>query len=322
MLKVRIVENLEECERIWNEVWPQECLFDLWPVRECFASCYNSQPYFIIAEQFGKIEGIIALSWVEDGQYFGHFPGETYQGKTWLEQNRILAHSPQVLSILLDNMPGPVHLRYLTGDSILEDLSPLAVDEVGYFFLPGSYNFSFQNYMQSFSGKSRKKLARELAVLEDIGVSYRYNDISDVQQLFKMNLESFGKKSYFADHRFLGSMEKLVNWLSGNGMLRITTILLRNTVAAIDIGALWGNSYTLLAGATNPQFQGVAKMINFHHMEWACRQGLEEVDFLCGDFGWKKRFHLTGRSLYEINRKTGWSIMDEYVAPRVLVHEQ
>ncbi|MDH3330668.1 MAG: GNAT family N-acetyltransferase, partial [Desulfobulbaceae bacterium] len=94
-------------------------------------------------------------------------------------------------------------------------------------------------------------------------------------------------------------------------MLRITTLLLGGTVAAVDIGAVWNNSYTVLAGATNPEFPGVAKLINFHHMEWACQQRLGAVDFLCGDFGWKQRFHLASRPLYEMNILPGNNICQE-----------
>jgi CelD/BcsL family acetyltransferase involved in cellulose biosynthesis len=68
----------------------------------------------------------------------------------------------------------------------------------------------------------------------------------------------------------------------------------------VDIGAIWNQTYTVLAGGTHSDFPGVAKLINFHHIEWACRQRFKEVDFLCGEFNWKNRFHLTARPLYRI----------------------
>lgn len=135
-----------------------------------------------------------------------------------------------------------------------------------------------------------------------MGVSYRYDRLSDVDLMLNMNLDSFGQYSYFADPRFLASFENLVAYLAENGLIRITTILLGGEVAAIDIGSLWRNSYTVLAGGTSPNFPGVAKLINFHHLEWACGQRVDLVDFLCGDFGWKKRFHLSGRPLYSLQK--------------------
>jgi CelD/BcsL family acetyltransferase involved in cellulose biosynthesis len=66
------------------------------------------------------------------------------------------------------------------------------------------------------------------------------------------------------------------------------------------MGALWKGTYTLLAGGTSPEFPGVAKLINRHHLQWACRQKLKYVDFLCGDFNWKQRFRLTPAPLFEL----------------------
>ena len=301
MLAIRTSTDSEECEWLWKKAWPQTHFFDLWPVRQCFASGFKRKPFFIVAEQNDKIAGLLALSWIEEGGYFGHFPGEIWGGKTWLEQNRIPARSPEVMRQLLASIPGPAHLRYLSAESFSEESYPLAVDEVGYFFYPEMYSYSFQEYMKQFSGKSRKQLAKERSHLESFGVNYSYDHFADVDLLFEMNVKAFGEMSYFSDSRFLISFKNLVTWLKKNNMLRITTLTIGSSVAAIDIGALWNKTYTVMAGGTDRGFPGVAKMINFHHMEWACQQRLDVVDFLCGDFGWKKRFHLSSRPLYEIN---------------------
>lgn len=302
MPQIRSCEDFEECADLWARAWPQRCIFDLWQLRACFASCFATKPYFLVAEENGRIEGLLALSWIEESGSYGHFPGETWQAKTWLEQNKIPARSSQVLKALLESVPGPLHLRYLTAECLPAGSFPLALDEVGYLFMPASYEFSFENYMQEFSGKSRKKLAKELAVLQSAGVTYRHNDLADVDRMFRLNLEGFGELSYFSDPRFLAAYEKLVSWLAQHNLLRITTVLLGGKVAAVDIGTVWNRGYTVLAGGTNREFPGVAKLINLHHLEWACQERFEVVDFLCGDFGWKQRFHLSSRPLYEICR--------------------
>ncbi len=311
MMRIRVCDDPVECRQIWEKVWPKRCLFDLWQARECFASSYKRDPWFLVAENGRETAGVLALSRMDESRSFMQFPGETWKGKTWLEQNKIPARSTSVLSDLLENVPGYTHLRYLTRDAVPMDKGPVAVDEVGYLFFPGKYSYSFQAYLQSFSGKSRKKLSRELAALEKHGVSYRHDTVSDIQWLFRMNLESFQEESYFYDPRFLDSMDKLAAWLHGQGMLRVTTLLLGGNVAAVDIGAVWDRCYTVIAGATNPAYPGVAKMINFHHLEWACQNRMEVVDFLCGDFGWKQRFHLTPRPLYEMRIQPDAATMPE-----------
>lgn len=301
MIRLRIYDDPAECRTIWERCWPQRSLFDLWQARECFATGYNRQPHFLVAEEGKTIKGLLALSWVEEEEAFMHFPGETWKGKTWLEQNRIPASSTQVLQELMSCAPRPAYLRYLVSDSVPIGEEPVAVDEVGYLFFPGKHGYSFQSYFQLFSKKSQKKLTKELDGLAKQGVAYRYNQLNDIDWIYKTNIENFQQDSYFHDSRFLNSVEKLVAWLHQQGSLRVTTLLIGGSIAAVDIGVVWNKTYTLLAGATNPLFPGVAKMINFHHLEWACRNRVNEVDFLCGDFGWKQRFHLSPRPLYELH---------------------
>ena len=87
MLKISEHKDFFQVGELWQRHWPQECLFDLWPVRACFQSQFNHSPHFIVASQNGQFQGMLALSWIDEEQCFGHFPGELWQGKTWLEQN-------------------------------------------------------------------------------------------------------------------------------------------------------------------------------------------------------------------------------------------
>ena len=301
MLNINDCGDLEKAQKLWQRHWPQKCLFDLWPVRACFQSQYNHTPHFVVATENAQFRGMLALSWIDEEQYFGHFPGELWQGKTWLEQNKLLASDHEVLNALLNHVPSDIRVRYLSADAILQADASVSVDEIGYLFYPPQYGYSFQAYMQSFSGKSRKKIRRELDSLKKGGISYRHDRLSDIEILLRLNIENFKEQSYFDEPRFLRSFENLIAWLHQNNLLRVTTVLLGGKVAAVDIGAVWNSSYVVLAGATHSDFPGVAKLINLHHIEWACDRRLSEVDFLCGDFNWKNRFHLTPRPLYKIS---------------------
>lgn len=317
MLDINTYRDLEEVKRLWMQHWPRTCLFDLWPVRACFQSQFDNSPYFIVAKQDGGFRGMLALSWIDEEQSYGHFPGEISHGQTWLEQNKIIASDAETFSALLAHMPAPAKIRYLTLPSYLPGESLAAVDEVGYLFFPKQYGYSFEEYLKCFSGKTRKKMRCELNRLTAGGVSYRHNYFADVEHLFRMNLEYFQGHSYFSDARFLRSFENLTGWLDANRLLRVTTVLIGGRVAAVDIGAVWNSTYTVLAGGTDPEFPGVAKLINFHHLEWACHQRLQEVDFLCGNFNWKERFHLTPRPLYEIMSLQMPQIWPDVVTGRV-----
>ena len=302
MLDVNICRDLEKARRLWQRFWPRHCLFDLWEVRACFQDQFNHRPHFIVATQGDKVRGLLALSWIEEQNCFGHFPGELWQGKTWLEQNKIIAADSRVARALLAHIPWETKIRYLNPNDNLHTDTEMSVDEIGYLFFPQQYGYDFEAYRQSFAGKTRKKMRSELQRLFARGVTYRYDRWSDLDLMFQLNLSRYGDSSYFMDLRFRRAFENLAAWLRANALLRVTTVLVDGKVAAVDMGAVWNKTYTVMAGGTDAEFPGIAKLINLHHLEWACAQRIQMVDFLCGEFNWKERFHLAARPLYTIQK--------------------
>lgn len=300
MSRVHIVANLDECRELWSRHIPPENISDLWAVRECFHRHFNRRPSFLVAEDGRGVRGFLPLSWIEEKQGYGYFPGETWDGKTWLEQNRIPAADDAVLETLISHAPGRYHLRYLLYPE-QAFLNRRVVDETGYLFLPPKYDFDIEKYFLEFSHKSAKRLKREVEALEERVVRYRYDDVGDFKHLTHLNLSRFEARSYFHDRRFLEGFRSLAQFLKDQGWLRMTTILINEEPVAVDMGVLYKGTYTLLAGGTHGDYPGIAKLINLHHMRRACAERFERVDFLCGEFSWKTQFHLTPRPLYLIS---------------------
>jgi len=296
MYDIRIINDWEQCRDIWKSTIPQETVWDIWEFRACFQKHFHRPTCFIAAENSSGITDILPLSWIEEAQCYGYFPGETWQDKTWLEQNRIPASSG-ILCDMLNHCPGQYYLRYLRPSLGSISQNQCTVDEVGYLFRPPDYNYDIENYFQQFSKKSAKSIKREIASLQ-VGSRYRYDDMSDFEHLVQLNVNNFGNHSYFYDLRFQESFRTLMHYLNDKGWLRITTIIISGEIAAVDIGCLYRGDYTLLGGGTNRDYPGVAKLINLHHMQRGCRERFNLIDFLCGDFSWKRKFHLTERPLY------------------------
>ena len=135
----------------------------------------------------------------------------------------------------------------------------------------------------------------------ELSLCYRYDDMSDFERMVQLNITNFGSLSYFYDLRFRESFRALMHYLDDRGWLRITTVIIDGEVAAVDMGCVHHGDYTVLAGGTNRDYPGVAKLINLHHMQRACSEKYNLIDFLCGDFSWKHKFHLTARPLYMLS---------------------
>lgn len=318
MSNIRVVTDIEECENLWKKVMPADLITDLWEIRNCFHQHFNNPPRFIVSEDAGAINGLLPLSWIEESQCCGYFPGETWHGKTWLEQNRIIsAHGS--LSPLLAQCPGPHHLRYLLPHPAQPDTQTVT-DEIGYLFIPSMYDYDIEKYFQEFSPKSRKRLKKDIERLEAPGISYRYDLPDDFEYIADLSIAQFGQDSYFNDQRFRNSFRSLMSYLHDNKLMRITTVLIDGVPAAVDLGCIYKGTYTLLAGGTNALYQGIAKLINLHHMKFACEQKFSSVDFLCGDFSWKILFHLTPRPLYLLSNLPKDAVVSESVLEEQLTH--
>lgn len=320
---IRVVTDPVECSRVWERAIPPETIYDLWEVRECFHRQFNRPLYFIVAERGGRISGLLPLTWIEESKCYGFFPGETWMGKTWLEQNRIVASDPALLRKMMGRVNGhgsDLYLRYLLPSTVFNPAEDM-IDEQGYLFYPGDVDNSMDNYFGMFSHKSIKRILRDVAALENRGSEYRYDTLNDVETMIRFNIERYGESSYFSDRRFADGFRELAYLLQNRGWLRLTTLLIEGKPAAVDLGSVYNGAYTLLAGGTNSDFPGIAKVINLHHMRWACEQRLEQVDFLCGEFSWKPMFHLSPRPLYLLtNMAPAVSGRDRSVAvqPRML----
>lgn len=295
---LRLVTDLDECRDLWEKIIPREKITDLWEVRSCFHRHFKRPiRFYVLKTDEMELPVLLPLSWIEESGCYGYFPGETWQGKTWLEHNRMPDLKDGRFEQLLLHIPGNYHLRYLSvHDS--ENTVFDTVDEEGYYFCPGDYDYDIERYLHTFPNKRAKQIRKEIAAIENRGVDYRYNVLDDFEHLVNMNLARFGRNSYFYDQRFRDSFQDLMYFLNEQGWLQITTVIIKGKIAAIDFGCLYAGIYTLLGGATSIDYPGVAKLINFHHLQRSCLEKFQTADFMCGDFSWKKLFHLTARPLY------------------------
>ena len=95
MANIWICEDIEECKLLWQEAIRGDSIFHLWEIRNCFQDAYHRTPCFIVCEDADGLSGLLPLSRIDETDTLAFFPGETWQGKTWLEQNRIVCSIPR-----------------------------------------------------------------------------------------------------------------------------------------------------------------------------------------------------------------------------------
>jgi hypothetical protein len=298
MIRKKIVTDLDACERLWNSLIPVRNLSDLWEIRLCFHRHYLNRLHFLVFEDREGLTGMIPLVYLAEKDRYVFFPGEVWNGKTWLERTSIFCRRPEDLGYLLSECPERTHLRYINTPHA-SSAAELDVDETAYLLCPPEFNCDLDLYHQRFAWKKLKAIKKEIASFLGPDSSWHLNRLSDYDLLVEMSLKRFGKNSYFHDPRFLESFRDVMHLLDRKGWLRMVSLQLGAETAAVDLSALFQGSYVIMLGGTHLEFPGIAKAMNMQHIEFACHSRVSKVDFLCGDFFWKKLWHLDPEPLYK-----------------------
>lgn len=169
MKKLRVCDDLDEAGRLWKKLWPAQCLFDCWDIRLSFQTAFDRPIHFIVAEASGQAIGFMPLSSVADEEKngYGFFPGETWRGRTWLEQNRIPAKDPAIRQAIWEAAPDNTEIRYMNREDALS-LQDIAIDENGYILRPRLLGYDIDLYWSLFPENREKNCARKSAPLKPL----------------------------------------------------------------------------------------------------------------------------------------------------------
>ncbi|HJX35027.1 MAG TPA: GNAT family N-acetyltransferase [Desulfatiglandales bacterium] len=294
----RFVTDLETCRQLWNAFLPVSVVSDMWEFRMCFHRQYGHRPYFMILEDAEGVSGMMPLSCIDSSNKISFFPGEIWNEKTWLERTPFYVRDRGIIDELFYSCPEGTYLRYM--EPLQEPYSHLQVlDEIGYVLYPSQLDFKLEAYFGRFSHKKYKSIVKVTDSIKEQGSRFYVNRLEDFDTLVRMSIESFGENSYLHDRRFRDSWKDVIHFLHKNGWLRMISLEIMGKTAAVDIGSLYKGVYTVYLGGASRDLPGVAKVMNMYHIEYAFINRLLKMDFLCGDFHWKKLFHLTPEPLYK-----------------------
>jgi hypothetical protein len=297
-MRTRFVTDLDLCEDLWHTYVEPRLISDTWEYRLCFHRHFKNDSRFLLMEDAQGVAALLPLSYVRQLEMFVAFPGDMWKGKTWSERNPIYLREPRFLFEILHACPDRTYLRYL--DFPCDDLlSGVDLDELGYVLYPGELGYDVDRYIQRLSRKRFKDINKTIGNILSREHHFHINRLNDFDTMVRMNVACFGTNSYLHDPRFRDSLRDLMNTLHRNGRLHMVSLDIEGKTAAVDLGALHNDIYTVFLGGTDPSYLGVAKVMNMHHIRFACNQRLAKVDFLCGDFHWKKLWRLDPEPLYK-----------------------
>ena len=295
---IRVVRDLAECEALWRRLTPDEVVTDLWEVREIFHRRFQRTLHFVVLERDGGVAGFLPLCRLPETGGFCIFPGETWHGKTWIEQNRLIAQSAQDLALCA--RPRPARSTSATFcRSRAARKPPRCWTKSATFSIPQTTTTGSRPTGKPSRARPASAWAANSKPSKTRAWSISSTSRDAFERLVEMNLSRFGADSYFHDERFLGSFRDWVAFAPGQGLASNHHGLHRGRHGGHRRGLpLQGHVHDARGRHPRATFRGWRSSSTCTTCERACEERMREVDFLCGEFNWKDKFHLTPRPLY------------------------
>ena len=295
-MKFEYVEDLDECQRLWQSFSPNENLGDLWFIRKIFAKHIREKPLFIVGIDKEPI-GILPLN--DDGNNALDFFGNGQ----WLERNRSFLKNRKDLPLFIEKLPND-DISLSNIDASENEFFKFEEHEPGYILDLKKYSMDLDTYFQSFKKKQRKNIRYDIKqFLQKYDVKFKLNDLNNFDKMCELNVKRFGKRdSSFGGKRFTAALKEISEELLKQNKLQMISLEVNGSVEAVDLGIVHNNIYTVLAGGANRELKNIGKTLRVEDIKNAIKSNIPKMDFLADDCNWKELWNLEKEMMYKYEK--------------------
>jgi len=288
-LRMKIISDIDSCFKLWKKFSPKKTLFDTWEFRFAFYKAYRYKPYFLLLKNQSRELALLPL-WYEDEKkkYF-------WFGSDWQEEARFFSMDPNYVPFLLFLAPSPLLLNAISQDSVrsLKGKIEFEEDESKYVLNLEGFR-SHEDYLMTLKKKIRLNLRRNRRKIERQNPKIVINNFSDFEHLVRLSKERFEQKrekTDWEDPRRVEAFRQVIELAGKSYEIRIISVLVGNTIAGVDLIALFNKCYyTLICGYDVVDFSGIGHFFNLFEIDDAIRLGMKKIDFLQDSYEWKNIF--------------------------------
>ncbi|MFA5050894.1 MAG: GNAT family N-acetyltransferase [Patescibacteria group bacterium] len=301
-MKFKIVSDYKEAKELWQMFSPNQCLWDLWEVRDCFIKGTNYPLYFIVGYDGDEILGILPLWYNPEQEYY------SFIGDDLPEENRLFLKDKKLISEFLKQCPANTYLDYLSQDDkfFFPSFKTVVHPDDCYYHLNLTDFSSFDDYLQGFSKKHRNNLKCDLNGLSAQGfTACLENNFEEniIDIISRYNLERFKDDSFFATPGFSKSLLNLILWAKEKGILQMVIIKKSDQIYGAQFAILYKGAYTVIMGSHDSSIKNLGKLLTVSQIKNAINLGVKEMDFMASG-EWKKMWQMSGSDVYEWDNST------------------
>jgi CelD/BcsL family acetyltransferase involved in cellulose biosynthesis len=294
-LKIVVISDIKECEKLWREFSPNLTLFDTWEFRLAFYEAYKYKPYFLVLKKNGENLALLPL-WYEDNNFYEKdLKRYTWFGSDWQEENKFWAKNIDYIPLLLSLAPTPLYLNAISKDSAekLKDKIEFKEDEPKYVLnLKGFKNH--EDYLMTLKKNTRRNLRKDrnriLKQNPQIVID-NFSDLDILIELAKKRFKEKGERADWEDPRRVETFKNVIRFSGKSYKVRMIKVKIDGKDAGVDLICIFNNTYfATKCGYNISEFSGIGNFINLYEIDDAIKLGIKKIDFLQNNYQWKNKY--------------------------------
>ncbi len=297
-INFKIVKDINQAKELWNQLSPNETIYDSWDFRYCFYKYFNYELFFYVGYVGDEVVGLLPLELNSDSGCLEFF------GTYYMETNRVFIKFgfEYLVSNFFSQVDRKASLEYMREP-----------DEVGAQFQIQDYKYilelnkfsSFNDYFEKeFSAKSRSSLKKKIFQIEGGNeVLVLPASPEEIEILFDYSIKTFQSKNDQSSFEFLFRKEIFRDLLNLGFETQLLKFIINGKNQAVSISFLYNGSYVFLnTGANIPEIPNLGTYVYLKNIEQAFSLKANYFDAGVGSYNWKERFHLTKIPQYKFEK--------------------
>lgn len=281
---MEIVNNLEECKKIYDKYTFKE---SLWDETEIIFSFFDENLYELYFMVFDH--GILPLQLDKSNKTY-YFFGGSYP------ENRKLLFDKNKLKEVYEKLPTPCKLFDINHKEILETVGEISEDYRYFIHLKNFLNV--EDYLKTFSKKHRYNILSDLKKLSHLRLEWTKE--INLDKIKEFNIMRFGHDSDFSDKEMYDEFLNLIK--TTKKFIYCLNIYNENELVALEFAIFFKNKYYIINGGYDRKIKNLGKLLIFEHIKKAFELNSHEIDFLVGDSGWKELWNLEKEKVITIKK--------------------
>lgn len=287
-IKIEVTTNIKRCEELWKEFSPMQSLFDTWNFRYSFYQGYKFPLYFLTVKKKNEPLALLPLCYNESKKVYQWF------GTDWQEDNGFFAKNYFYMPILLFLAPRPISLNAITEKAVKKMPSIIKLEKDDPKFILDVKNLkSVEDYLSSLKKKKRYNLKRDRKHIMAHNPKIVINEFSDYDEMIEICKKRFVQKGQIADFQEDPATVSIFKNIIANGSgvyePKMVSVFMHGELAGADLITIYKDSYYPLHGGgyDTERYSGIGNFMNLIEIQDAISMGMEKVDMLQYDYGWK-----------------------------------